>query len=317
MAGPPSDPLSPRPTDNAVFRADSWAARRADLCRRAVLHAPPLSPRSHRRRRRRSGAFPSMPPSPTGRARASGRRRSAAPRRSSTTIRNIRSGATCSSTGRRRLWRLPARLRPPCRDPGRDRGARRAKILEAGAFLLSLGGDHFVTWPLLKAHAAMHGPLALVQFDAHQDTWLDDGEPHRPRLLRRPRRAGRHDRSRPLDPDRHPHPCARGFRHRDPLRRRGRGDRRGATSADAIIERVGGAQGLSHLRHRLPRPGLCARHRHAGRGRAVLARKACRCCASSASSTSSAPTSSRWRRPMTTPTSPRSRARPCCSIIWG
>ncbi|WP_127597197.1 agmatinase [Nitratireductor alexandrii] len=50
------------------------------------------------------------------------------------------------------------------------------KLLKSGAFLLSLGGDHFVTWPLLKAHAAQHGPLALVQFDAHQDTWFDDGK---------------------------------------------------------------------------------------------------------------------------------------------
>ncbi|MDK4739213.1 agmatinase [Rhizobium sp. CB3060] len=49
-------------------------------------------------------------------------------------------------------------------------------ILDSGAFLLTLGGDHFVTWPLLKAHAAKHGPLALVQFDAHQDTWFDDGK---------------------------------------------------------------------------------------------------------------------------------------------
>jgi agmatinase len=47
-------------------------------------------------------------------------------------------------------------------------------ILDSNAFLLTLGGDHFVTWPLLKAHAARHGPLALVQFDAHQDTWPDD-----------------------------------------------------------------------------------------------------------------------------------------------
>lgn len=50
-----------------------------------------------------------------------------------------------------------------------------AEILKSGAFLLSLGGDHSVTFPLLKAHAAIHGPLALVQFDAHQDTWPDDG----------------------------------------------------------------------------------------------------------------------------------------------
>lgn len=51
-----------------------------------------------------------------------------------------------------------------------------AKIIKSGAFLLSLGGDHYVTWPLLKAHAAKHGKLALVQFDAHQDTWFDDGK---------------------------------------------------------------------------------------------------------------------------------------------
>src|SRR5690606_20793696 len=51
-----------------------------------------------------------------------------------------------------------------------------ARIVRTGAFLLSLGGDHSVTWPLLKVHAARHGaPLALVQFDAHQDTWPDDG----------------------------------------------------------------------------------------------------------------------------------------------
>lgn len=50
------------------------------------------------------------------------------------------------------------------------------KLLKSGAFLLSLGGDHFVTYPILKAHAAIHGPLALVQFDAHQDTWPDDGK---------------------------------------------------------------------------------------------------------------------------------------------
>ena len=51
-----------------------------------------------------------------------------------------------------------------------------AAILASGAHLFSLGGDHFVTYPLLKAHAARHGPLALVQFDAHQDTWPDAGD---------------------------------------------------------------------------------------------------------------------------------------------
>ena len=47
------------------------------------------------------------------------------------------------------------------------------KILKSADYLLSLGGDHYVTWPLLKAHAEKHGPLAMIQFDAHQDTWFD------------------------------------------------------------------------------------------------------------------------------------------------
>ena len=51
-----------------------------------------------------------------------------------------------------------------------------SEILSKVDYLLTLGGDHFITWPLLKAHVAKHGPLALVQFDAHQDTWFDDGK---------------------------------------------------------------------------------------------------------------------------------------------
>lgn len=47
-------------------------------------------------------------------------------------------------------------------------------ILAAGAHLVTLGGDHFITLPLLRAHVARHGRLAVVQFDAHQDIW-DDG----------------------------------------------------------------------------------------------------------------------------------------------
>lgn len=49
-------------------------------------------------------------------------------------------------------------------------------ILASGAKMLTLGGDHFVSYPLLKAHARRHGPLALVQVDAHCDTWADDGD---------------------------------------------------------------------------------------------------------------------------------------------
>jgi len=52
--------------------------------------------------------------------------------------------------------------------------AHAAGILAAGAGCIALGGDHSVTLPLLRAHHALHGPLALVQFDAHADTWPDD-----------------------------------------------------------------------------------------------------------------------------------------------
>lgn len=49
-----------------------------------------------------------------------------------------------------------------------------ARILAAGAGTVTLGGDHFITLPILKAHAEKFGPLALIQFDAHSDTWQDD-----------------------------------------------------------------------------------------------------------------------------------------------
>ena len=47
-------------------------------------------------------------------------------------------------------------------------------ILDAGAASLVLGGDHYITYPILKAHAEKYGPLSLIQFDAHTDTWPDD-----------------------------------------------------------------------------------------------------------------------------------------------
>ena len=47
-------------------------------------------------------------------------------------------------------------------------------ILDAGATSLCLGGDHYITYPILKAYHDIHGPMALLQFDAHSDTWADD-----------------------------------------------------------------------------------------------------------------------------------------------
>ncbi|MBI2719660.1 MAG: agmatinase [Rhizobiales bacterium] len=49
------------------------------------------------------------------------------------------------------------------------------EILSAGAEMVSLGGDHYITYPLLRAHARKHGPLSLIHFDAHRDVEPDDG----------------------------------------------------------------------------------------------------------------------------------------------
>ena len=53
--------------------------------------------------------------------------------------------------------------------------AHATEIINQGPALLALGGDHFIAYPLLKAHAKKHGaPLSLIQFDAHSDTWADE-----------------------------------------------------------------------------------------------------------------------------------------------
>lgn len=51
-----------------------------------------------------------------------------------------------------------------------------AGILEKDCKTLCLGGDHFITYPILKAYAEKHGPIRLIHFDAHCDTWPDDGQ---------------------------------------------------------------------------------------------------------------------------------------------
>ncbi len=50
-----------------------------------------------------------------------------------------------------------------------EAGAR--SVLERAGRLLTLGGDHTIALPLLRALAAKHGPVAVVHFDAHLDTW--------------------------------------------------------------------------------------------------------------------------------------------------
>ena len=50
-----------------------------------------------------------------------------------------------------------------------ERGAR--ALLERTGFVLALGGDHTVALPMLRAVRAVHGPVAVIHFDAHLDTW--------------------------------------------------------------------------------------------------------------------------------------------------
>jgi arginase len=50
--------------------------------------------------------------------------------------------------------------------------------IEAGAIPLLLGGDHAVTFPIVAALAARHGPLNILHFDAHPDIYADfEGNP--------------------------------------------------------------------------------------------------------------------------------------------
>ena len=47
------------------------------------------------------------------------------------------------------------------------------EFVARGVIPLTLGGDHFISFPILEALHERHGPLALIHFDAHSDTWRD------------------------------------------------------------------------------------------------------------------------------------------------
>ena len=52
-------------------------------------------------------------------------------------------------------------------------------LAQGGTRLLALGGDHTVALPLLRTVHALHGPVAVLHFDAHLDTWdTYFGEPY-------------------------------------------------------------------------------------------------------------------------------------------
>lgn len=47
-------------------------------------------------------------------------------------------------------------------------------ILAAGPGTVTLGGDHYITFPILRAYAEKFGPMAVIHIDAHSDLWPDD-----------------------------------------------------------------------------------------------------------------------------------------------
>ena len=68
-------------------------------------------------------------------------------------------------------------LDPHLQDTVLDTIFNHAKLLlQNDVKLLTFGGDHFISYPLLKAHSELYGPITLLQFDAHCDTWQDDGK---------------------------------------------------------------------------------------------------------------------------------------------
>ncbi len=61
-------------------------------------------------------------------------------------------------------------------------GAEVREILGGGPKIVALGGDHSITYPLLRAHFEKYGPVAVVHFDSHSDTSpedMDHGTPFR------------------------------------------------------------------------------------------------------------------------------------------
>jgi len=50
-----------------------------------------------------------------------------------------------------------------------ERGSR--DVHERAKRIISIGGDHTIALPLLRTMAAKHGPISVIHFDAHLDTW--------------------------------------------------------------------------------------------------------------------------------------------------
>ena len=135
---------------------------------RTFARAPHV--RAGGRRRRRRSASRSTPRPRCVRARASAPPGSATPR-CCCGRGTRRRASTCSARSR---WPTSAtwRRRPATRSGPRSRSRRSSSPCCARAPTpMTLGGDHSIVLGELRAHAAVHGPVAVVLLDAHADTW--------------------------------------------------------------------------------------------------------------------------------------------------
>ena len=144
-------------------------------------------------------------------------------------------------------------------------------LIDAGVFPIVLGGDHAITLAELRAHAARHGPLALVHLDAHGDTWHEyfGQRFYHGTTFRRAAEEGVIDPSASVQAGMRGSLYApsdigdardMGFTvlstHRAARARPGRLRRAGARARRRPAR-------VPLVRRRLLRPGLCAGHRHA------------------------------------------------------
>ena len=158
-----------------------------------------------------------------------------------------------------------------------------APIVDAGVFPVALGGDHSITLPELRVLAKRHGPLALVQLDAHADTWEQYfGQKYfHGTTFKRAVEESLLDATASVQAGMRGSVYAAsdlgtarelGFTviESEDLRSLGPRALRRARPGEG-----GGAAGLPLLRHRLPRPGLRPRHGNA-RDRRLLDRRSAR-----------------------------------------
>ena len=153
---------------------------------------------------------------------------------------------------------------------------RCSRIVEAGVFPVTLGGDHSIAYPVLKAlYQARDGePFQLVQFDTHMDYWDEEG-------------GSRYSHASPIIRC-HEAGWLSGLTQYGIRSLHTAGDnialaqRRGARifwceqakdmRVEELVEHLPGRRRVHHLRHRRPRPGDRAGHRHARARRLQLLR---------------------------------------------